>query len=119
MAKQILNEQEGPLVSIVKTHPFLAQNVSSLSVIIHSVAALLCRQKVDMLLPFKTMLYHPTSLAVRVLLFFLNNIMMVFMSLSLLQKCYLPTMPDGISQENIFAIAESGQLYGTVGQVYT
>jgi hypothetical protein len=70
MAKQILNEQEGPLVSIVKTHPFLAQNVSSLSVIIHSVAALLCRQKVDMLLPFKTMLYHPTSLAVRVLYFF-------------------------------------------------
>ena len=66
-AKQILNGQEGPLVSIIKTHPFLTQNISVLSVIFHSVTVLLCRQKVDMLLPFETMLHHPASLVVSAL----------------------------------------------------
>lgn len=64
IAKNTLNEKEGPLALMTKTLPCLAQNYSVIATIFHSVATLVCRHKSHILLPFTAMLYHPSSLVV-------------------------------------------------------
>lgn len=64
VAKQLLNEKEGPLALMTKTIPCLAQNYFTFATVLHSVAVLYCKQKAHILLPFNTMLLQPSSLAV-------------------------------------------------------
>ena len=63
-ATLLLKRQEGPVAAICAIPPTLVDTHTAMAIVAHTVAVTLCRQKADVLLPFKTMLNDPSTLAV-------------------------------------------------------